>query len=105
MDELRKEIDLFNENVKKIINKLKKVMDNIEIYYKINNDIMNNYEIKEINYETLQNINEINNSIIEDIKNINNDNNINNQVNNLLNIYNKMINKDIIFDTDKKKRI
>ena len=103
MDELKKEIDLFNENVKKIINKLKKVMDNIEIYYKINNDIMNNYEIKEINYETLQNINEINNSIIEDIKNINNDNNINNQVNNLLNIYNKMINKDIIFDTDKKK--
>ena len=44
MKELRKIIDIFNNNIEEIINKLKKVKENIEIYYNINNNIINNYK-------------------------------------------------------------
>ena len=106
---LRKEIDKFNNKIKELIYKLNKVMEYMEIYYKINDNILNNYNIKNRNYEILENINEINNNnIIEEIQAINNDDNINNQVNNIINIYNKMINKDIseisiIYNIDKRE--
>ena len=60
-------------------------------------NILNNYESKNRNYELIKSINEINNinniNIIKDIKEINNDENINDKCCNILNIYNKMINK------------
>ena len=96
MNELRKTIDIFNKNIDEIIDKLKKVKENIEIYYNINNNIINNYIARNRNYEILQNINEINNNnIIEEINKISNDEDINNKIINIINIYNKMINKDI----------
>jgi len=110
MKELRKSIDIFNKNIDEIINKLKKVKENIEIYYNINNNILNNYIIKHRNYEILQNINEINNNnIYEEINKINNDKDINNKIIKIINIYNKMINKDIseinlIYDINKKNK-
>ena len=42
MDELRKSIEKFNKNIDEIINKLEKVKKNIQIYYNINNNIINN---------------------------------------------------------------
>jgi len=90
MNKLRKEIDNFNNNIKDIINKLNKVMENMEIYYRINDNILKTYEIKKRNYIMLQNINEINNNIIEEIeelKQFNNDNNINNKFNKIIEIY------------------
>jgi len=50
-------IDLFNLNVNIIINILKKVIENMNLYYKINEDIINNYNSNNINYEILYNIN------------------------------------------------
>ena len=47
-----------------------KVLNNIEIYYNINKDIINNYDIRKRNYYSLRNINGIknsNNNIIKDI--------------------------------------
>ena len=83
--------------------KLNKVSENMEIYYRIYNDILNNYENKNRNYELIKSINEINNiNIIKDIKEINNDENINDKCCNILNIYNKMINNKI---NEKKEKI
>ena len=51
-----------------MINTFKKVIENIEIYYNIEMDILNNYNINNLNYEVLQNINDINNNKLnEDI--------------------------------------
>ena len=73
MKELRKSIDKLKNNIKEIIDKLNKVIDNIEIYYNINSYIINEYEIKNRNFEIIQNIKEIkNNKIIEEINEINN---------------------------------
>ena len=104
INEYKKEIDIFNYNIDGIINKLKKVKENIMIYYNIYNKMINNYEIKNRNYIILQNLNEINNNIIKDIKEINNDN-MNDKIYKILNIYNKMIfinDLTIIYNTDNK---
>ena len=92
MYDLRKDIDIFNNNIKEIINILNKVMENMEKYFKISNDIINNIENKNINYEILNNIDEIINNIDikKDISMIIKDNNINNKFNNILDMYNKM---------------
>ena len=50
-------IDLFNHNVSIIIDILNKVIENMNLYYKINEDIINNYNSNNINYEILYNIN------------------------------------------------
>ena len=51
-------------------------MTYINKFYEINNNILENYDVKKRNYQVLQNLNEINNNneIIELIKNINNNN-------------------------------
>jgi len=95
INQFRNKIDKLNNKINNIINILNKIKENIEIYYKINNDAMNNYIKENLNYEILYNINEIKNNIkIKDIDEIINDNNINNEFKNLLNIYNKMILKN-----------
>ena len=40
----------------------------MKIYYNIYNNMINNYEVKNRNYNILNNINEINNNIIKGIK-------------------------------------
>ena len=91
LEELRNKIDILNEDIKDIINKLNIVMKNIEIYYNICKNYINNYDIKKINYETLENINKIiNKYIMNDINNINQSNNINNKINKIIEIYNKI---------------
>ena len=97
INEYKKEIDKFNNNIDDIIKQLEKVKKNMEIYYNIFTDIINNYELKNRNYNILNNINEINNNIIKEIKQIKqiNNNNMNDKINNIINIYNKIINNDI----------
>ena len=53
-------------NINKIKEILNKIIIEIEIYYRINNDIINNYKNKNRNYYILKNINEIkdNNKIL-----------------------------------------
>ena len=60
--DLKKEIDLFNNYIKKIITNLNDIISRMNIYYEINNNIIKNYEMKNRNYQILQNIKEIDNN-------------------------------------------
>ena len=92
LNELRESIDKFKNNIEEIKLKLDKVKENIEIYYNFNNEIIKTYEKKNNNYEILQNIKEIKNyNILEEIKEINNEIKIENKINNIMKIYNKML--------------
>ena len=78
MKELRNSIDIFKQNINDIIEKLNSIVDNFEIYYKLNEFMISNYPKKDRNFEVLKNINEINNcnSIINTLDNINNEKDI-----------------------------
>ena len=66
--------------------------------------MINNYEIKNRNYQILQNINNINtDNIKKDLNNIINENDINNKFQNILNIYNKMNNTNDIIENNYNK--
>ena len=73
LNEFRLKIDKFNEDIKSIIDKLNFVSNGLEVIYKINNDIINNYEKKNKNYQIYKNIfsiNEYNKEIMKDIEQI-----------------------------------
>ena len=60
MEEMKKEIDIFNNNIKEKIEKLKKIIENIEEYYNIINSLIKEYiNNKKRNYQILININNI----------------------------------------------
>ena len=96
MKELKKMIDSFKSGINEIIDKLNLIKNNLDNYYKINEDIINNYDIKNRNYEILQNINELNkiNNITEELNEINNDKNLLNKLNKLFTLYKMMTNKE-----------
>ena len=58
-DKLKAYIDLFNNDLNMIINLLNEVKNNMNIYYKINEDILNNYDSKKRNYEIIYNLNQL----------------------------------------------
>ena len=64
LEEFRKEVNIFNNNINEIIEILNLVKENIYNYYKIEEFIINNYEQNKRNYEILYNINQIINSPI-----------------------------------------
>ena len=89
-EKLRLEIEQTNKIISDIIVKLNKVKENLGIYYEIHKSIMTNNN-KFRNYEILFNINEFsNNSINKDLENIIKEKNFIHQINNIMNIYNKM---------------
>ena len=98
LDKLKNEIDIFNNNIKKIINGLNQIIDNIENYYKIFNDIFNNYNIYNKNYQVLKNINQINinYNIYKEIFEINRNKNYSEKINRIFNVFYKMKGKDNI---------
>ena len=62
-------IFLFNNDINMIINILNEVKDKMNIYYKINRDIINNYNNKNRNYEYINYLNQFkNNNIINELK-------------------------------------
>ena len=74
----RNKIEKLKQNIIELINILNEVYKRIEIFYKINYDILFNYNFKQRNYEILKNVNSIkdfiNSSDIDNIINIiNND--------------------------------
>ena len=76
---------------------LKNIIDNIKLYYNIYLDIINNYEINKKNYYLLQNINEFkiyNNNIYQDINKIINESNRNIKFSYIMDLYNKINNKE-----------
>ena len=99
IDELKTKIDDLKKEVNGIISTLNKIVDNMEIYYNINQNIINNYNIKNKNYEVLTNITNIynyNEIIIKDINEIIDENKIENKIKYLYSIYDKMITKNEI---------
>ena len=84
---------MINE-IKEIITSLNKIIDNIDIYYKIYEGMINNYENKKRNCPILQNIIDMhnyNNKFYQSINNIINDKNIIN----VYNIVNTLVNRII----------
>ena len=91
---------VFKNEINGIKNMLDIIVKNIELYFKIVNDIKDNYNNnKNINYQIYQSMNNINNfnkDIIKEMKNIIFEKQINDKIYKLFQIYNKMIRKDII---------
>ena len=97
-------IDRFNDIIKEIIEILNNIMNNINIFYTINYDIIKNYKKQNKNYEILRNISEIKNNIkLNDIDEIINEKNIIDQIEKIINISNKMKNKTIEENLNKTK--
>ena len=91
--ELKDKIYLINNDIKVLINILNSVMNNINIYYKINEDIIDNYNNNEnLNYETIYYLNQFkaDDSILNELNKIIECNNIKDKFNNIFNIYTKM---------------
>ena len=67
-------------------------MTYINKFYEINNNILENYDVKKRNFQVLKNLNEIdnNNEIIQIIKKINNNNNIKDKISTILDLYDDM---------------
>ena len=93
----RKKIDKFKEIITKLINILNNVSLNIEKYYKIIFNLLNDYDSRKRNYEILKNINSIKDFISnKDIENIiNADKNYRFQFDNIIDIYQKINIKEI----------
>ena len=97
-EEMKLKTEQFNNNIKDIIEKLNKTMNKIKSYYKIYSNFVNNYDMININYQILININEIlkyNKIILNDIDEIFEEPFDNQNVNKLIDLYN------IIFNSNK----
>ena len=66
---MKSTIDDFNSEIKVLISRFNEVTNKINIYYKIIEDMVNNYDNKNRNYEIIYNLNQIqNNNINEELK-------------------------------------
>ena len=93
IDNFNLSINKLKDNVNDLINILKTVIDNIEIYYSISNRIFK--ETEKMNYSKLLNIKEFinfNEIIINDIKEIIQNQNLEKKFTKIISIYNKMNN-------------
>ena len=94
--QLKEKIDGLKKNIEEIINILNKTVSNFEKYYKIIDEILNNYINQKINFHILYNVKEVfNNNVIENLDKILNENNIINKFTYIHNIYMNMTNKNI----------
>lgn len=73
LNNLKINVEKFKNEIYSIINKLNQIINNMELYYKISSNIINNFNTKNKNYQSLtsiNNINDNNNAVIEEIKQI-----------------------------------
>ena len=92
---LRNLIDKFKTNLKEIINKFSKIIEFMDIYYKINISYLDNYEKKKNrNYNLLINVNNIINSFKGEIGIIKNKYDYGYNLNHMLYTYNNMFSKN-----------
>ena len=89
--ELKNTIDLLSNDINMIINMLNNVINKINIYYKINEDIINNYNEKYRNYETIYQLNQFQvSNVTKELNQIIECNYIIDKFNKIFNIYSKM---------------
>ena len=86
MNEFKNVKDILKINLEEIIKKIKKIIENMDNLYKINNNILDNYENKKRNYISLFNLNYMSKYIENEINNIKDKYNYGHNLNNLLNI-------------------
>ena len=101
-------IDKFKTTIEKMKKSLNTILNNIEKYYKINLNIINNFNIKRRNYEVIQNINELkdfNKKIFKDLNDIINEDNMYQKFFYVINIYSKINNLNIKNITNKEAEI
>jgi len=105
---LKKLVHLFTNDINMIISMLNEVKDKINIYNKINSDILNNYNEKTTNYETLYYLSKFpDKNIIEDLERIVRSNTVIDKFYDIFTMYKKMNNDEItlIYDAKDKKEI
>ena len=90
--QLKKEIDFFKNEVQLAIMKLNELKEAMDIFYGINNDILNIYEMKNRNYQILENLKLIdNNEIFKKLKEINEEKDFNNnKIINIIDLYSEI---------------
>ena len=64
INKFKKKIEIFSNDVKKIVNILNGIIKKMNIYFEINNDLLNNYEPQNKNFQILNNIKEVRNNIL-----------------------------------------
>ena len=95
MNLLGKVINQFKNNLEEIIKKFKKIMESMDLFYNINNDILNNFEKnKNRNYMSLLNLNTINESITNEITKLIDNYSYGYNLNGLLYLYSEMTGKN-----------
>ena len=97
LKEQKKKADLFIKDIEDIIKKLSNLINYIEIYYKIYEDIIHNFNIRDRNYLVLQNITDMknfNNDFYKSTDKIFNEKNIVKKFSFLIEMHNKMVFKD-----------
>ena len=99
MNNLNMVINKFKMNLEEIINKFKKLQDNLELYSNINNNIINNYELnKNRNFSLLISLKNISNDIDNEIKKLKIGYKYGYNLNKLLYLYNEI--NDINLETE-----
>ena len=91
--QLKNEIETFKEEIKEAMKKLDKLKEALDIFYEINNDIFNKLEMKNRNYQSLENIELINNNeIYNRLKEINEMIDFKDNISSIIDLYDKIIN-------------
>ena len=106
-EELKSTVNLFNSQIRALISILNDVKKKINIYYKIYEDMINNYNNKKRNYEIIYNLIQLQNNKIQDELNKIIESNIIDKYKSIFNIYQK-INMDeinIIYDVKNLKEV
>ena len=100
LEKLRNKMDQMSQYLNEIINIFQETIKNFEILYDIEKNIIDNYNIKNINYEILNNIREIdNNEYFNDLDKIHDDNV---RINDILEIYKNFGREKYLKDINKK---
>ena len=88
INEIKTLVDSLNDKIKRIIKQLNELIETVDLYYQINEEILNNFDPRNKNYDILYNINEIirKNRIFEEVKIIN----MSNKLNDVLDFYYKI---------------
>ena len=95
MNNLKKMINIFKDNLKEMIKKMNKIIDNMETYYLITDEILNNFKSKKNrNNFLLFNAEEAYTSVINEIGNIKYSYEFGHNLNSLLYLYNEMQEKN-----------